>query len=233
MVEAASDFFSTLKSKPLGYLSPKAEARSSEIEGSGIFAKEHISTGEVILVFSGRLLSSQQLMEICDNSESTFERTLERYTVQIEEDLFQLSVTNELEPAELINHSCEPNLGFRDQAMLVSMKDVQVGEELTFDYSLESTVLTMKCLCGTKTCRGLISGEDWKNEAFQQKYDGWFMPFLQRRINRLRVQKKAVEAASKPHPDVSTDGTGCVEPDFRPKVILEETAGPSLATQDK
>ncbi|KAK3950434.1 hypothetical protein QBC32DRAFT_346527 [Pseudoneurospora amorphoporcata] len=61
-----------------------------------------------------------------------------------------------------INHSCEPSLIFDTGNMnvIAGPKGIQIGEELTFFYP--STEWTMAqpfaCLCGTPTCRGLISG---------------------------------------------------------------------------
>ena len=35
-----------------------------------------------------------------------------------------------------INHSCEPNVGFAGDIVLVAMRDISPGEELTTDYAL-------------------------------------------------------------------------------------------------
>jgi len=35
-----------------------------------------------------------------------------------------------------INHSCEPNVGFAGNTVLVAMRDISPGEELTSDYAL-------------------------------------------------------------------------------------------------
>ena len=35
-----------------------------------------------------------------------------------------------------INHSCEPNVGFAGNTVLVAMRDISPGEELTTDYAL-------------------------------------------------------------------------------------------------
>jgi SET domain len=43
----------------------------------------------------------------------------------------------EYEPVMLfINHSCEPNVGFAGNTVLVAMRDISPGEELTTDYAL-------------------------------------------------------------------------------------------------
>jgi uncharacterized protein len=35
-----------------------------------------------------------------------------------------------------INHSCEPNVGFSGNVVLVAVRDIRHGEELTTDYAL-------------------------------------------------------------------------------------------------
>ena len=35
-----------------------------------------------------------------------------------------------------VNHSCAPNMGFNGQVVLVAMRDVEPGEELTFDWAM-------------------------------------------------------------------------------------------------
>jgi uncharacterized protein len=35
-----------------------------------------------------------------------------------------------------INHSCEPNVGFAGNIVIVAMREVIAGEELTTDYAL-------------------------------------------------------------------------------------------------
>jgi enoyl-CoA hydratase/carnithine racemase len=56
-----------------------------------------------------------------------------------------------------INHSCDPNVGFRGQVVYVAMRDIAAGEELCHDYSMErSDDYTLDCHCGSPLCRGRI-----------------------------------------------------------------------------
>lgn len=61
-------------------------------------------------------------------------------------------------PFVYLNHSCEPNLAISHEREFVALRDIDPGEELTFDYSISEDELlwTMKCDCGTKRCRGTI-----------------------------------------------------------------------------
>ena len=39
------------------------------------------------------------------------------------------------EPGRLVNHSCDPNAAIREELLLVAIRDIQIGEEIRFDYS--------------------------------------------------------------------------------------------------
>jgi hypothetical protein len=48
-----------------------------------------------------------------------------------------------------INHSREPNVGFAGNTVLVAMRDISPGEELTTDYALfDDYDGMMQCRCG-------------------------------------------------------------------------------------
>jgi hypothetical protein len=70
----------------------------------------------------------------------------------------------EYEPVMLfINHSCEPNVGFADSIVLVAVRDIGAGEELTTDYALfDDHDAAVECRRGTPSCRGTVSGQDWQ-----------------------------------------------------------------------
>jgi hypothetical protein len=57
-----------------------------------------------------------------------------------------------------LNHTCEPNGGF-GSIILVAMRDIEVGEELTTDYALfDDYDGGMDRACGRAACRGYIDG---------------------------------------------------------------------------
>lgn len=75
-----------------------------------------------------------------------------------------------LEPAypfRYLNHSCEPNCEIvqwemgqgRSELWLHTIRAVQIGEELTIDYSWPADS-AIRCLCGTNSCRGWIVDPD-------------------------------------------------------------------------
>jgi SET domain-containing protein len=66
-----------------------------------------------------------------------------------------------------LNHSCDANcevdVGVDEHgvpwAKVYAWRDLQVGEELTYDYEFPAE-LAEPCRCGAKTCRGFIVRED-------------------------------------------------------------------------
>jgi SET domain-containing protein len=61
--------------------------------------------------------------------------------------------------AEIINHSCEPNLISRvmkGHILYMSLRVIQPGEELTIDYNFSDRSRATPCSCGAPNCRGTI-----------------------------------------------------------------------------
>ena len=92
------------------------------------------------------------------------------------------------EPADYINHSCNPNAGMRGQICIVAMRDIAPGEEITIDYAMvdSSGYDAFPCACGAADCRGQIDGSGYKHLALQEKYAGYFAPHIQRKIKKLK-----------------------------------------------
>jgi uncharacterized protein len=40
----------------------------------------------------------------------------------------------------------------------------------------------MACSCGTPSCRGTITGDDWRDPELQRRYGAWFSRYLADRI---------------------------------------------------
>jgi uncharacterized protein len=64
------------------------------------------------------------------------------------------------------------------------MTDIEVGEELTFDYAMtdSSEYDEFKCFCGKENCRGKITGKDWQDPILQSKYNDYFSSFIAKLI---------------------------------------------------
>ena len=167
------------------WISPKArKGISSRIAGRGLVATDRISAGELVAVKGGHIVTTKQLHELPD--------PLPNSEVQIADGLHLVAVSpEEYEPVMLfINHSCEPNVGFSGNIVLVAMRDVTAGEELTTDYVLfDDYDGQMPCHCTTASCRGTIDGHDWRRSDLQRRYHGYFSSYLQSKIDELCADK--------------------------------------------
>ena len=88
------------------------------------------------------------------------------------------------EPGDMINHSCEPNCGAFGTSSVISMIDIEVGQELTFDYAMtdSSQYDEFNCICGKENCRRKITGKDWQDPILQSKYKNYFSSFITKLI---------------------------------------------------
>jgi len=106
--------------------------------------------------------------------------------IQIADGLHLVAVAPEEYEAVMlfISHSCEPNVGFGGNTVLVTMRAVAAGEELSTDYAMfDDHTGQMTCRCGAASCRGTIDGQDWRRPDLQQRYAGYFSWYLQRKID--------------------------------------------------
>ena len=162
------------------YLSRKCEVHQADDRGGfTVVTTEPIAKGELIVVWSGTLVDRDELVTLPPHAK--------RHSLQVEEDHYLVSLTD-CEPPDYVNHSCAPNAGLSGQIALVAMRDIRPGEEVTYDYAMSdgSAYDESECRCGAHDCRGNVSGEDWRRAELWHRYQGFFSPYLQRRIAKLR-----------------------------------------------
>lgn len=117
--------------------------------GKGVFSTRPYSKGEVVHTLSGNKLTLEQIVaRVVSGNEN-------------EDDIFQIGKRryydlNEI--SRLFNHSCNPNMGIRKTSELFALRDIDKGEQLTYDYStsVAPTDWIMRCHCGEKNCRRKI-----------------------------------------------------------------------------
>jgi uncharacterized protein len=160
------------------FISPKAaKGASSDIEGRGLVAVAPVAAGEIVAIKGGHIVDTATLR--------TLPERLQNSDVQIADGFHLVALEEaEYEPVMLfLNHSCEPNVGFAGNIVLVAMRDIPAGEELTTDYALfDDYDGEMECRCATASCRGVISGRDWQRPELQRRYGEYFSWYLRRRF---------------------------------------------------
>lgn len=161
------------------YLSPKTKVKKSMVEGRGLFAIRPIKKGEVVGIKGGHIIDWQ--------SYEKHKKLIGDSYLQIDDNFILAPLTRAELPKVMmfLNHSCEPNVGVRDEITFVAMKDIKAGEELTIDYAMiDADRYTMQCNCGQKSCRKIVTGKDWQNRELHAKYEGYFARYIQDKFAR-------------------------------------------------
>jgi hypothetical protein len=164
----------------INYASPSLETRFiGQERGFGAFARAPIRAGELVAVWGGAILTGREVARL-DGEQRSF-------SFQIDDDLFMTTLGRSRDAADFINHNCDPNTGISGQITLVALRDIEIGEEVCFDYAMTdaSPFLEFRCQCGSPSCRGYVSADDWRSAELQKRYRGYFSSFLQRRIDEI------------------------------------------------
>lgn len=132
--------------------------KGNSIAGYGIYANRDIAAGEIIFKGEGRSqrIITKRFVEKNWNEDEKLH--FRRYAYAISEELFILWDDDPSEWAPQ-NHSCNPNTAF-DGLNVLAVVNIDKGHELTLDYThfLDEHMEPFNCGCGSKNCRGLISG---------------------------------------------------------------------------
>lgn len=161
---------------------PSVHVQESTIAGYGLFAAAPLAEGVVVMRLGGRVVSITELHSLFAAAESANEYI---DTFAIGED--RHIVLPRGSTAHYGNHSCDPTMWPVSAFELAIRRIVRPGEELTVDYGLisDDADFRMSCSCGTKSCRGLVTGQDWQRSDLRQRYKGHWPPGLQQRITVL------------------------------------------------
>jgi uncharacterized protein len=127
--------------------------------GRGLFADHSYKAGDEILRFEGRTVPAHVVLEMGEE---------ECYMIQIGPDLY----LEPQAPGRYTNHSCAPNAAIKDDYRLIALQDIQVNEQICFDYSttMSEGNWTMKCRCGAPNCRGTVRDFGELPMDLQRKY---------------------------------------------------------------
>ena len=170
-----------MSAQALSYLSPKAAVQASPIHGRGLFALAEFCPGEIVCVKGGHVFTRATLVEIAP--------VLGPAEIQIADGIFiGPRHVDEREGAMIFsNHSCDPNIGVQGQIVFIALRQIAPGEELTHDWATtDDDDYSMQCRCGAATCRGVVTGQDWRKKELQQKYRGFFSWYLHRKIDQAQ-----------------------------------------------
>jgi len=134
--------------------------------GEMIRAVRSLRKGELVFFLTGDLVGAPN-----------------KYTIQLSSDQHVLT---RRALWRLVNHSCEPNIVV-DVAnrRMIAARDIEAGEELTFDYNTTewSMASPFDCGCGTAACVGVVQGFRHLTGAQRARIAGRLSPYLATRID--------------------------------------------------
>jgi SET domain-containing protein len=144
------------------------EVRGSEIHGRGVYATTFIPKETKIIEYVGELIDKDESEK---RGVSQHAKSLKTGDAAVY--IFTLSRKYDIDgdvpwnTARLINHSCAPNCEAWVEGRKIfihSLKDINAGEELTFDYGFDVDCYEdHPCLCGKEGCVGyIVSRSQWE-----------------------------------------------------------------------
>jgi uncharacterized protein len=138
------------------------ELRSSPIHGQGVFALRRIRKGQRLIEYIGERITPDEADRRYDDDAMASPHTF-LFTVDADTIIDAAVGGNE---ARFINHSCDPNCEAVDEdgrIFIETIRNIQPGEELSYDYHLERDGRWRKewaeryaCRCGAANCRGTL-----------------------------------------------------------------------------
>jgi hypothetical protein len=135
--------------------------RNSPIHGRGVFALRRIPKGTRVIEYRGERISNEE----ADRRHE--EANQGPFTLLFEiDDSTIIDAGVRGNSARYINHSCSPNceaVNEDGRIFIEARRDIRPGEELSYDYRLEteepitpSLKATFGCNCGARRCRGTL-----------------------------------------------------------------------------
>jgi len=170
------------------WLHPSVEVQPSPIAGRGLFAGAHLPAGTVVSRLGGRLVDTAELRRRLADADAGQAPYVDSIVVGPDRHLLVESGENRFG-----NHGCDPNLGWVDEYRLATMSDVAAGQELVTDYAM-STVepdWVLRCHCPSYRCRQMVAGDDWRIPQLQERYRGWWVPYVQSLVDGLTASPSA------------------------------------------
>lgn len=139
---------------------------NSNIQGRGLIATSVIHVGEIVwqLDPGEKPVSRAEMRKWTEEKKRDFDH----FAFQCGENEYILPVGTD----KYMNHSCDPNTWWGNTFSLIARRDIQRGEEVTYDYSTAdiSTEYKLECHCGSADCRGFVTNNDYQDASWQLKY---------------------------------------------------------------
>ncbi|MBI5148772.1 SET domain-containing protein [Candidatus Pacearchaeota archaeon] len=141
--------------------------KKSRKKGFYVVAKKNLKKNQIICQFKGKIYHYKQIKK------GSYE---DHHSMQISEHHY-LGSSNDFD--NYTNHSCNPNSGLKikgKKRYLIAIKNIKKGREIVWDYStsmhesMKRNHFKLKCRCGSKNCRKIITDFKYLPENLKKKY---------------------------------------------------------------
>ncbi len=144
----------------------RLEVRKSHIHNWGLFTRTHFQKNEMIVEYIGERIRQC----LADQREINYEKegVGSCYLFRLEKDVI-VDATRTGGMARFMNHCCEPNAYAKvintdnsdrsdtKHIIIFAARDIQRGEEITYDYKFPIEEKKISCYCGASRCRGSMN----------------------------------------------------------------------------
>lgn len=141
----------------------------SRIHNNGLHARSYIAAETRIIEYKGEHISHREADRRAEKDSGHC-----IYLFELNDKVIIDGDTDD-NIAKYINHSCNPNCYAEidgDQIWILASRDIQAGEELTYDYGFQrSGWHEHPCRCGEKECFGfIVARTHWNAIRKTQRY---------------------------------------------------------------
>ncbi|EGZ07235.1 hypothetical protein PHYSODRAFT_306469 [Phytophthora sojae] len=136
--------------------------RKSSIHGYGLFMKEAVSEGQMIVEYQGQMINQA----VADERERRYEEqgVGSCYMFRLDEKTI-IDATRCGNLARFINHSCDPKAfarivaveGGEKKIVIFAKRAIAVGDEVTYDYKFPIEDEAIRCDCNAPNCIGRMN----------------------------------------------------------------------------
>jgi hypothetical protein len=118
----------------------------SRIHGVGLFSRCPLSSDEPLFLVTGEL------------KQADYDEQYSHGAVWLSLRPNQWIEPEQSNPARFLNHSCSPNVVWRDGGWIVTTTPIPVGTEIVLDYATTELdpFWRLDCKCGAPQCRGIV-----------------------------------------------------------------------------
>ncbi|KAK6190153.1 hypothetical protein SNE40_002081 [Patella caerulea] len=158
---AITEMGDLLKFNQLKFRKKQLRFAKSPIHDWGLFALEPIAADEMVIEYVGQNIRHS----LANLREKKYEEDGigSSYLFRVDHDTI-IDATRVGNLARFINHCCSPNcyakiitMDSHKKIVIYSKRDIDVNEEITYDYKFPLEDEKIPCLCGAQGCRGTLN----------------------------------------------------------------------------